>query len=264
MISIGAQFSRFVVLAPSTRKKYFLCKCSCGSQKEVRQDHLLSGKTKSCGCLGRELASARISKVHAAAIKHGASTTRAYSTWHSMRQRCENPNSRHFHRYGGRGIEVCARWKIFDNFLADMGQPPNGLTIERIDNNLGYSPDNCRWASRKQQQNNRNVNRFVTWKGKTQTASQWSDELGIPANTIHQRLDRGLPAEEVLSSVKKRDVRGLALGAVASKIARLSRTHCKHGHEYTPENTYVTSTQRSCRICHKLRQRARNAQKPSV
>lgn len=122
-----------------------------------------------------------------------------------MKSRCLNPNWPAFHRYGGRGIAVCERWMTFDNFLADMGEPPPGLTLDRINNNEGYGPDNYRWVAPKTQQRNMRRNRIMTFQGKTQTAVEWAEELGINEHTIYTRLFKGWSDEEALGiPVRKR------------------------------------------------------------
>lgn len=124
---------------------------------------------------------------------------RVYVIWQSMRQRCEDPNGRSYARYGGRGIKVCARWKRFENFLADMGEPPVGHTIERKNNNRGYSPSNCIWLpAAKQQWNTRKV-RLLTHAGKTQPLEVWERELGMGSRTLHDRLARGWSVERALT-----------------------------------------------------------------
>ena len=125
--------------------------------------------------------------------------TPTYTTWADMKQRCLNRKAKQFIDYGGRGITICKRWLEFKNFLADMGVKPDGKTLERKNNNGSYSPDNCRWATRKEQSNNMRTNIILSLNGKTKTASEWSREIGIKAHTIHCRLLRGWTVKEALS-----------------------------------------------------------------
>ena len=128
----------------------WICRCDCGNITEVITAHLREGRTKSCGCLQRE----RISQSE---TTHGMSGTKVYWVWSQMRDRCSNSNSQDYRYYGGRGISVCPRWSKFENFIADMGVPPPGLTLDRINNDGNYEPDNCRWATRTVQTANRRV-----------------------------------------------------------------------------------------------------------
>ena len=121
--------------------------------------------------------------------------TRTYRIWQGMKQRCFNNNNLF---YGGRGISVCERWKVFDNFLADMGLCPDGLTSERIDNNGNYEPDNCKWATYTEQLNNRRNNVVLHYKGKSQTISQWAKELNIKESSVRHRIRKGMTHKESL------------------------------------------------------------------
>lgn len=131
-------------------------------------------------------------------VKHSASDDPVYKVWTAMRQRCLNPNSKHWNRYGGRGISVCDRWNSFDAFAADMGPRPSGSTLERIDNDRGYSPDNCRWASRREQSNNTSNNRLITVGRVTKTVRQWERDLGFKRGTVSMRLRLGWPADKAV------------------------------------------------------------------
>lgn len=138
-------------------------------------------------------------------IKHGGSKTRAYGSWDAMTQRCTNPKHKAFHRYGGRGIVICDRWRDFANFLADMGQPPSDKhSLERENNDLGYSLDNCKWATKIEQQNNMARNRRLTLNDKTLTVAQWARVLGVRPQLIDQRLRRGWSLERTLTGIVRK------------------------------------------------------------
>lgn len=191
----GERFGRLVVVSANGSER--TCRCDCGAETVALCANLTSGNTQSCGCLRRELMQAR-------PITHGATQgkqwTRAYNTWHAMIQRCTNPRRREYGRYGGRGITVCAEWRAsFEAFLADMGEPPVGHSLERTDNDGNYSKGNCVWAPPKAQNRNRSSNRQLAFRGRTQPLAAWAEELGIPYFTIHARLRRGWSVERALS-----------------------------------------------------------------
>ncbi|MCA1565850.1 MAG: hypothetical protein LC803_09470 [Acidobacteria bacterium] len=121
---------------------------------------------------------------------HGMSKTPTYRIWASMVQRCSYRKHRYYRDYGGRGITVCERWLRFENFYRDMGKRPEGLTLDRIDNNDSYSPTNCQWASRQQQANNRRSNKTFTINGITRNLKQWADAYGVSYKVLHQRIHR--------------------------------------------------------------------------
>ena len=189
----GRRFGRiFVVKATDERKNgciAWLCRCDCGIEVVASSGNLVSGHTRSCGCLGREVTAAR----NRAQSRHGhaAAETREYNTWHGMFARCRNPKSTSFSRYGGRGIGVCERWRSFENFLEDMGPRPPGMSLDRIDCNGNYEPSNCRWATAVEQQNGKRSNVRISIDGADRTIAEWSRVTGTPHHRILRRIRRG-------------------------------------------------------------------------
>lgn len=184
-------------------KKRWLCVCDCGNEKVVRVDHLRSGATSSCGCLRLETMRRRWSEM----VKHGdcrRSTGKAkeWIVWQGVVNRCYRPRSSAYFRYGARGVTMCDAWRnSYECFLADMGRMPTPKhTIERINNELGYSPENCRWATRKEQANNRSTNHWLALNGEKKTCSQWSSVVGIPSLTLVARKARGWSDEKTLTT----------------------------------------------------------------
>lgn len=170
-------------------RSYWNCLCNCGTTRAVCVQYLIAGRSKSCGCLALE-----------ANTKHGAWTSPEWKCWSSMKRRCQNPNDDSYSRYGGRGIIICERWQDFTNFVADMGKRPTlGHSIDRINNDGPYSPENCRWATAQEQQNNRRVNVVLEMGGKRLTITQWAVEIGIPYGAIRYRLDAGWETAEALT-----------------------------------------------------------------
>jgi hypothetical protein len=172
---------------------YWLCRCDCGKNAVVRGHNLRSEHTYSCGCYCKQ-------QGIAANTKHGLRTHADYDLWRGMKDRCYNPNHSAYEYYGGRGVTVCDRWRhSFENFLADMGpRPSTKHSIDRIDTSGSYSPENCRWATQRQQMRNTRSNHYLTYNGKTLMVSEWAEELGISRNTIAARLHTGKPIEDVL------------------------------------------------------------------
>lgn len=136
------------------------------------------------------------------AYKHGMAHTKIYQIWANMKQRCLNPNSPEYRRYGGRGISVCPRWLSFENFYVDVGEAPKGKSFDRKDNSKDYTPDNWRWATPQQQAANTRMARLITYKGKTMTTSQWAKRLGLMPATLSNRRRRGYPLAKLLSPNK--------------------------------------------------------------
>jgi len=195
----GQRFGRLLVLEQaetlSPGNARWKCQCDCGSVTYSQGGTLRTGRHLSCGCLQRERAT-----------KHGMERSVEYMTWAQMKSRCINPNHRSYGAYGGRGITVCKRWlSSFEKFFADMGNRPEGHSLERINNEKGYSPSNCRWASTKDQNNNRRNNVRLVMDGKSQTLTEWADKYDISPITVKSRLKAGWPvADALLRPVDKR------------------------------------------------------------
>lgn len=175
---VGEKFGHLIVL--EKLGKYCLCKCECGAEKFIRMDHLKSGATVSCGCIG--MLNSSIAKT-----THGMSNTRVFKIWLGMIDRCRNDRTGN---YGKRGITVCPRWlDSFDNFYADMGEPPSLLhSIDRKDVNGNYEPGNCRWATRIIQARNTRRNTILEFQGENKTIAEWAEFTGIKPSTICVRL----------------------------------------------------------------------------
>lgn len=185
----GQRFGRLLVVERDKNASgRWKCVCDCGASRSVMTNWLTSGNTKSCGCLAKDVTAKRNKK-------HGMYGTPTYNSWWAMVQRCGYPKHIEYARYGARGISVCERWKSFDGFLADMGERPVGMTIDRIDNAGNYEPGNCRWATRLQQANNCRKNTVVEYGGQALSIADWSRQSGIGAQVISKRLRRNWPAE---------------------------------------------------------------------
>lgn len=195
----GKRFGRWTVIDGQIQGKKVLCRCDCGTEKMVDKDNLVRGLTKSCGCYKAEN-----QKGNTWGRTHNMSFSPTYYSWEGMKFRCENPNSREYAVYGGRGIKVCERWQKFENFLEDMGKRPKGKTLDRIDVDGNYEPSNCRWATPKEQARNRRNNTLITYNGKTQTLVEWEEETGIYSGTISMRIKQyGWSVEKALTTPSK-------------------------------------------------------------
>lgn len=173
-----------------------------------------------------------------------------YSVWKGMKQRCYNPNTIAYHRYGGRGIFICERWHTFENFSQDMGKRPEGMTIDRIDNDGPYSPENCRWVTQKENMRNNGSVRFVDIEGITYKVCELAEKANLKRETIISRANKGLSLMEILSPERRVFKDGLALGGLANGERQKSKTHCPQGHEYTDRNTVLSKEGwRRCRVC---------------
>lgn len=176
-IEVGDRFGSITIVetrvATSIGHIKHLGKCDCGTVKEFNDGSLKKGTSKSCGCSKR---------------KHMLSDSHIYRVWSSMISRCRNPNHHAFHRYGARGIDVCERWLDFKNFLVDMGEKPPRASLERINNNLGYLPDNCCWTSMKNQGRNKERTTRYKYKGHEIPVSFLADVAPVGLTTLHKRL----------------------------------------------------------------------------
>jgi hypothetical protein len=172
--------------------RYWECLCECGNTKIVSQSNLRSGAVLSCGCLQKERAAL-------AKKTHGSSGTSTYETWCSMKKRCSNKASKDWAQYGGRGIAVCSRWQDFALFLTDMGDKPANMTLDRINPDGNYEPENCRWATIIEQARNKRTNVKITAFGKTKTLPEWSEEMGIHYKCLAKRIRSGWPPEKALT-----------------------------------------------------------------
>ena len=194
----GQRFGRLVVVGRAENstdgRVRWLCKCDCGQSKIVLREHLKKGRTKSCGCVKSESSSKRFKK-------HGGRKSKLYHVWSSMKDRCTNQDCKQFEDYGGRGIKVCKEWmddfSAFQKWALENGYK-EGLTIDRKNNDKGYSPDNCRWTDAKTQGNNKRNCRYITHNGKTKTVAEWSEITGIPHETLLYRLNHGWETGRIL------------------------------------------------------------------
>lgn len=186
---IGDRVGRLIIIKSAISSNYqkrWFCRCDCGSTKIIRDDALASKRVRSCGCYRREM-------VGNASRTHGRSRSSVYRSWIAMRSRCNNPSHAFYKNYGGRGIQVCKRWLGeggFSRFLRDMGEKPMGKSLDRINNNRGYSPSNCRWATQKQQMNNMRGNVIVEVKGEKMTLAECCERLGIKRSTLQNKLTK--------------------------------------------------------------------------
>lgn len=199
----GQRFGRLLVKRPAgstekTKTALWECLCDCGQTAVVRGSFLRRGHTTSCGCRQQEVRETAGNRTRT----HGMSDSREYHSYRAMLARCHDPKYPERETYGGRGISVCKRWREggFSAFFTDMGACPPGMSIDRIDNNKGYSPENCRWADALTQGRNRRCVRWLTHDGKTLTIEQWSKITGIKACTIRYRLKKGWGTADALST----------------------------------------------------------------
>jgi hypothetical protein len=184
----GQRFGKLTVLAFDKQDKFrqymWFCKCDCGNIVSVRGYSLRSGNTQSCGCVQKEV-NIKLRQTH------GMADTRIYNIWQGMKQRCSLPSLSCYKYYGGRGITFCDEWQKFEPFYewAMANGYADNLTLDRIDVNGNYEPQNCRWITLKEQQRNRRTTHFITFNGETKTLKEWAEQLGINHTTLLERLN---------------------------------------------------------------------------
>ena len=197
---IGIRFGRLVAIKNTERRNgssYVKCRCDCGVEIIKRRAHLISGNTKSCGCLAKEIHSKRM-KVKQ--TKHGLYGTSIQAIWNGMIQRCNNPKNTGYHYYGGRGVRVCDRWLILENFFDDMGHRAEGKSLDRIDNNGNYEPNNCRWATNAEQATNKRNTIRLNFYGTDLSLKEWSKILNIKHHTLQIRVSKGWSVRKTLTT----------------------------------------------------------------
>lgn len=181
----GQRFGKLTVISfdhRGSKKTYWNCSCDCGGKRTVSSDHLKSGEIIDCGCYKRHVAHMKKNPIY---------NTRLYRIWSLMKERCFNEKRKEYPNYGGRGIRVCDEWmnsESFINWSLSNGYK-DGLTLDRIDNNGNYCPDNCRWVDRKVQGLNKRNNRYITHNGETKTITQWAKDSNLPYHIIKKRID---------------------------------------------------------------------------
>lgn len=179
----GDKFGRWTVLEKTQtkyREHFWMCICECGTKKEVIGGSLKTGRSRSCGCYSSELST-----------KHGMDGTPTYNTWCHMLSRCNNTKHKQYADYGGRGIYVCDRWKEFVSFYADMGEKPDGMSLDRIDNDGPYEPVNCRWVTQKTQVRNRRISPRYEYEGETLSLAEFCERKNIPWRRVYERMRAG-------------------------------------------------------------------------
>jgi hypothetical protein len=204
----GKRFGRLTVIAlieKASRKgkrTEYQCRCDCGNIKSITGSSLTTGNTKSCGCMKKE-------RFHNLITKHGLSKTRLYIIWKHIVQRCENKNVERYKDYGGRGIRICEEWRrepeLFVKWAVANGYK-DGLSIDRINVNGNYCPENCRWVALKTQSQNKRNNRLFTIEGETHCLSEWAQILGIPYETLRSRLKVGMSFEQAVCKEAKSEI----------------------------------------------------------
>ena len=224
-VSAGERFSHIEIIGESQErcggKPSAIYRCDCGKVKAGAISDIKSGRITSCGC-------AKAAKgVKRGGVRDGLSSHKLFHVWYQMIQRCTNPKHKNYKQYGARGIDVCPRWQeSFKNFIADMGEESNGLTLDRIDNDKGYSVENCRWASRYEQGRNTRSCRWIEFKGERLTLSEWSRRLGLNMVSLSERIDKH-GVEKALTMKKRQAKKITAFGESLTFLEWEGRTGIK-------------------------------------
>jgi len=195
--NVGEKYGDWTVLSlekiGTTSHPKWLCECKCGTKKPVFIHSLKRGSSRSCGCNRAQIMREQF-------CTHGMTGTQTYGTWEKTKNRCNNKNHDQYAHYGGRGISICERWSDFENFLSDMGERPDGMSLDRIDNNGNYEPGNCRWVTQKEQNRNKRNSRILKFNNEERCMAEWAEILGISNKTIYERLKRGWSVEKALTT----------------------------------------------------------------
>lgn len=228
----GKRFGKVVVVKRAENKNNrvaFLCRCDCGTEFVTLSQNLVNGWTKSCGCLNREKASQRVSKRN---TTHGCSHTRLHDIWKNMRSRCLRTYNTAYKNYGGRGIKICKEWndfKTFRDWAYENGYSEE-LTIDRVDVNGDYTPENCRWVSAEKQANNKRTNHFVEHNGERKTISEWAKELGFPYSKLKYRIQKEMGEDNIFSkcTFSKKAVLCVETGKIYPSVAKAGKETGTH------------------------------------
>ena len=204
-VNIGEKYGRWTVIGKSSDKRKARCRCECGNESDVFIQNLVRGLSISCGCLKREITIERN-------LKHGGTKTRLYCVWSNMRRRCYDVSNSRYCRYGGRGIKVCPEWKddfgAFRDWMISQGydetSPYGKQTLDRIDNDGDYSPDNCRLATIQEQNKNRCTRHVLEYNGISMSITEWNKKMGYPEGCIDGRIRNGWSAEKAITTPPRR------------------------------------------------------------
>lgn len=203
----GMRFGRITILRRDSDankgRPIWVALCDCGKIMKTRGHHIFSGRSVSCGCYQKDMMKERATH---GMTRQGRKKPRSYTVWAAMKDRCLNPNNHAWEDYGGRGITVCAEWLDYISFSYDMGEPPEGMTLDRIDNNEGYSKENCRWSTYTQQANNRRQKKNtvqIKWADKYKTIPELVEETGVGYTTIWNWIKSGCDYDEIIKKSKR-------------------------------------------------------------